>query len=733
MATLTWGAGGGNVGSYTSAPGGGWYTNPLGFPLTRQIYDGTRPIWVAGVYANAGTGDRYYRYSVGTGWLASGFHFIAPGSSFAFGVFRNSGQITLGLLRDGSASKTYWHDGTAVAWPPNGPMPGGMTYYEAPSACSVISIVPNNAVAGQCTVNFNGPSDNGGTAITNYTHQIATDPGFSNVIHQSQAPYSGYVISGLPTGVVLYHRVMATNHVTENVGRLGGAASSTWSFQLGTAPVTAPGITIVMAASGTSAVATMSPPSDTGGIPINGYDVEYEYLSPAPIPTPATQTVSTANNTAEILGTVAGATYRWRARAKNAAGVGPYSAWTQTTMPKPSTNPGDYFDGSTVDVGDVDYVWAGAVNNSISRAQTLTPTGWGLGGFIAGGSAVVSRATGALDGAGAFAARVVITEDVPMGMSAGIILPYTAVTTPGSVYTGSIKFSPPRDQRVAAAIVWFTAANAYVATSYGPEVVVVGNSTVTLSVSATAPPTGVRGVVRVQDFPGTGWSPWLAGESYLLDGAMLTLGGPYPYFDGSFTDTDEYDFAWEGVAHASVSVRGQNLDPVDTSLVDPDCPPVPQPPRPPVVPNDCIVEVGQWRRYWYGVSKNDIRQWFQTVPTVFITTNAQAERQMRVRFYQNPFDRPLADLDPDEFCSEIIVSYLPANTVLTLDGVSQRAWASVNGGPSTTADHLLYGSNGMPAEWPVLDCGIGYYMTVDVPLENQPGNITLGADLRVRY
>jgi hypothetical protein len=74
-----------------------------------------------------------------------------------------------------------------------------------------------------------------------------------------------------------------------------------------------------------------------------------------------------------------------------------------------------------------------------------------------------------------------------------------------------------------------------------------------------------------------------------------------------------------------------------------------------------------------------------------------------------------APIDPNSFCSEFILSYLPAQTELTIDGTVERAFASVAGAPSNTASHLLYGTDGVPMTWPEMSCGIPYAVTIDVP------------------
>jgi hypothetical protein len=72
-------------------------------------------------------------------------------------------------------------------------------------------------------------------------------------------------------------------------------------------------------------------------------------------------------------------------------------------------------------------------------------------------------------------------------------------------------------------------------------------------------------------------------------------------------------------------------------------------------------------------------------------------------------------IDPCSYCSEFIVSYLPAQTELTVDAILERAFASIEGAPSAQANHLLYSGDGAPMVWPELSCGNGYLIAIDVP------------------
>lgn len=310
---------------------------------------------------------------------------------------------------------------------------------------------------------------------------------------------------------------------------------------------------------------------------------------------------------------------------------------------------------------------------------------------------------------------------------------YRSAVIPGNLYTGSVAVDLPRQQRMAAEIAFLDAGGTLVGDYIlGDRQIVAANAPTTLIAQSVAPNTAAWMVTRAIDVEGEGWSPWQGGESFIVDGIQNTLAGPFPYFDGSFAPAGQYEFSWEGTPHNSISVR-TTVDVPDTSLIDPDCVTVPLPPRPPVVPNTCIDEVGLWRREWWQINAQDVREWFDTLPTVQIRTAIGAERQLRIRYYANPFNRPLEQLSQDDFCGEIIISYLPADSVLTLDGITETAWASVAGGPNLSADHLLYGSDGLPAQWPVLECGIGYYITLDTSPDSGANNVSLSFELVTRY
>jgi hypothetical protein len=237
-------------------------------------------------------------------------------------------------------------------------------------------------------------------------------------------------------------------------------------------------------------------------------------------------------------------------------------------------------------------------------------------------------------------------------------------------------------------------------------------------------------VVRAVDVTGDGWSLWQSGDVFLADDAMITVGQLFPYYDGSFPDDANYTYAWLATANASPSRRDVRPSVSIDPLADPDCDPLPQPPRPPVVLDECIEEVLIWRRYWAQIPAAEVSDWLTEVPTLAISTGSGGDpaqpkgaRQVRIRVYPNPFGWPLEQIDPESYCSEQIISYIPPYSTLTLDGPLQRVFVSVSGGAELAGDHLLYGTGGIPATWPELSCGIQHVVSFDVPLDAPEGNI----------
>lgn len=198
-----------------------------------------------------------------------------------------------------------------------------------------------------------------------------------------------------------------------------------------------------------------------------------------------------------------------------------------------------------------------------------------------------------------------------------------------------------------------------------------------------------------------------------VDGVMLTEGYALrPYFDGDSTNA-----AWDGTAHASTSTwtAPARL----TSIVDPDCPPPPDPPRPPVIDNDCLDTPATWLRYVMPIPAEATQASPVSFPELTLTTSSLSARGVRVRFYADPFNQGIAGVEECNWCGEFWLSYLPPDASLTVDAAVQRVQVTTQG-QTVDAMNLLYGSDGGPMTWPELACGIGYLVVVDLDADNTP-------------
>ena len=78
------------------------------------------------------------------------------------------------------------------------------------------------------------------------------------------------------------------------------------------------------------------------------------------------------------------------------------------------------------------------------------------------------------------------------------------------------------------------------------------------------------------------------------------------------------------------------------------------------------------------------------------------------------------------------VSYMPEFSELVVDTITREATASRAGMSDRNANHLLYGPDNGPVEWPELRCGIPYIFTLDVSTDDDVGELDVFLDLGLR-
>lgn len=298
----------------------------------------------------------------------------------------------------------------------------------------------------------------------------------------------------------------------------------------------------------------------------------------------------------------------------------------------------------------------------------------------------------------------------------------TIPVTAGTAVTASVYAGASVDAVAVATVTFYTAAGLPVMARTGaaaplaPSLVGVARWRRPAVVAAVPPATAaymvIDAAVHVVRPEGAqvGDAAWLT--SVLVEEASAVLS----YFDGSTEDNDSMSYEWTGTPDQSTSQAILHLPADDDGgrIVDPDCDPVPPPPRPPVIDVSCVDTPATWRRYQVQVSEDLVPLWFDAVPIVRLQTADTAARQVRIRFYPNPLGAPINALDPCSYCGEFVVTYIPPHAQMTIDGIRQWVTVTSSTGVVSTANHLLASTDGGPVSWPLLGCGVGYTLVLDV-------------------
>lgn len=237
-----------------------------------------------------------------------------------------TGQTVDVLVDKGTSSSitTFSNDATLKS---NASLVGTFDYYTLPTAPASIA---GQAGQTQATISWAAPASDGGTAVTSYTLQRATNAGFTTgLVTTTGITGTSTVVTGLTNGTAYYFRVAAVNAVAT-------AASTTSAYAtLGTAVTpgagaTVPGQPTALAAGQQSPQTpyglslTWTAPSSNGGSAITAYSVKY---SSSPDMSSAT-TINTGSTTAaySVNGLIPNNIYYFQVAAVNAIGTGLYSS-----------------------------------------------------------------------------------------------------------------------------------------------------------------------------------------------------------------------------------------------------------------------------------------------------------------------------------------------------------------------------------------------------------------------
>jgi hypothetical protein len=165
---------------------------------------------------------------------------------------------------------------------------------------------------------------------------------------------------------------------------------------------------------------------------------------------------------------------------------------------------------------------------------------------------------------------------------------------------------------------------------------------------------------------------------------------------------------------------------------DPECPAPPAPPAPPQVANACVTEPSSYNRTVVSVPADTVPRNLTAYPVITLIAGTAPVRQARIRFWENPDNLTIDQLGPCDYDGEIIVSYLAEGATIVINGVLREATVSKPGFVDQDGNHLLYGPDGGPVEWPELTGGIPYLVTLELDSGEAYTDTLMLVDLVVR-
>jgi len=253
-------------------------------------------------------------------------------SSGGESFFTEIGNILAYLDTGLTNGHTYYYKVSAVNAVGDGPLSNEAS--ATPTAPATKPGAPRNLQAtpgdGQVTLNWQPPSNDGGSPILLYTIYRGNSSGGESFLITVPLVLS-YSDGGLTNGVTYYYKVSAVNN--EGEGPKSNEASAT-----PTAPATPPGAPqgLVATAGDATVTLTWSAPSSNGGSPITNYRIYRSTTGGGETPQATIGNVLTYSDTA----VTNGVTYYYEVSALNNVGEGPRSSEASATPIAPTTAPG---------------------------------------------------------------------------------------------------------------------------------------------------------------------------------------------------------------------------------------------------------------------------------------------------------------------------------------------------------------------------------------------------------
>jgi hypothetical protein len=128
------------------------------------------------------------------------------------------------------------------------------------------------------------------------------------------------------------------------------------------------------------------------------------------------------------------------------------------------------------------------------------------------------------------------------------------------------------------------------------------------------------------------------------------------------------------------------------------------------------------------INQGTLPKWTPLALRVTLTTKARAVKDVWVQF-QRITASGAKEGQPYDF----YVTYIPANTIMTLDGI-RDTMRMTNGGRTVEAGHLVYQNrHGHVFRWPDIDCGGTWVVKLRFPKTLPVDAVLMNARAAVKY
>ena len=148
-----------------------------------------------------------------------------------------------------------------------------------------------------------------------------------------------------------------------------------------------------------------------------------------------------------------------------------------------------------------------------------------------------------------------------------------------------------------------------------------------------------------------------------------------------------------------------------------------RPPAPPTITPPNLINIESWRRQTFTIPRSQSQRWGRSAPLIYVTTGATHAENIRIRFYR-------VGWSGCDYEGEFLISYVPPNVTLTLDGTRRMAYVLYPNGTVVPAGHLLFGSDGKPFTWPTLQYHADYFGYADIAPGQTGINVNINTSVR---